>query len=577
MSRSWSLTIVATLMVVGACDDTPPPLATVSVDADKQLSAHSAEFKKDVIKVTDGVYVAVGFGLANSILLEGEDGTVVVDTMESNETAREVKAAFAEITQKPIKALVFTHNHADHIFGSGVFAEGAGKGLKVFAHESTDYYIDRVVNVIRPAIYTRAMRQFGSYLPPGGRINDGIGPFLAKVDGENAISLKRPTHTFDKTLKTNVAGIKMELVHAPGETNDQLFVWLPDKKVLLPGDNFYKSFPNLYAIRGTPYRDVLGWAKSIDLMRDLEPEYLVPSHTRPIFGKKKILDILTDYRDAIQYVHDQTVRGINRGLGPDEIVERVKLPEHLRNNPYLAEFYGMVDWSVRSVFTGYLGWFSGNAAELHPLPRRERAKRLAVLASNGTSLREAAKKSLKDGDYQWAAELADNLILVAKDLDEAQKLKAQALIALAATQVSANGRNYYLTRAYELDGTLKIPPMDPSKNPKEILHSFPMENMMASLPVNLRAEEALEEDTIVAFHFPDIQEDYFIHLRRGVAEVRKRKPKRFDISVTVNALVWKEILAQMRNPAAAYASGDISVEGSLIDLIAFLQLFKPET
>ncbi|MEH6476095.1 MAG: alkyl sulfatase dimerization domain-containing protein [Sneathiella sp.] len=574
MKKIISVSTLLALSFLAACDDTPKQMAPVQVDANAELNAHSDEFKKEIIKVTDGVYVAIGFGLANSILLEGEDGVVIVDTMESNETARAVKAAFAEITQKPVKGIVFTHNHADHIFGSGVFAEGADP--KVFAHESTDFYIDRVVNVIRPAIYTRAMRQFGSHLPPGGRINDGIGPFLGKVDGADGISLKRPTHTFKTSLKTAIAGIKMELIHAPGETADQLFVWLPDKKVLLPGDNFYKAFPNLYAIRGTSYRDVLQWAKSIDLMRELKPEFLVPSHTRPLTGADKIDGILTDYRDAIQYVHDQTVRGINLDLGPDEIVERVKLPAHLAKSPYLREFYGMVDWSVRSVFTGYLGWFSGNAAELHPLSRSERAKRLALLASNGTPLLEATQQALDAKDYQWAAELADNLILVNDDVQQAKLLKAQALKALAETQISANGRNYYLTRSYELDGSLVIPPIDTSKNPREILHSLPMENIMASLPVNLKAEDALDENIIVGFNFPDINENYFIHLRRGVAEVQKRKSASADISVTVNSQVWKEVLAQMRNPATAYASGDIEVDGSVIDLVSFLKLFQPE-
>ncbi|MCW9035921.1 MAG: SCP2 sterol-binding domain-containing protein [Rhodospirillales bacterium] len=249
-------------------------------------------------------------------------------------------------------------------------------------------------------------------------------------------------------------------------------------------------------------------------------------------------------------------------------------PKHLAKSPYLKEFYGMVDWSVRSVFTGYLGWFSGNAAELHPLSRSERAKRLAVLSSSGNSLLQATKNALTDKDYQWAAELADSLILVSEDKQGAKNLKAQALKALAETQISANGRNYYLTRSYELDGTIKIPQLDTSKNPKEILHSFPMENMMAALPVNLRAEEALEENIVVAFKFPDIKENYFVHLRRGVAEVQKRLPKKADITVTVSSQVWKEILAQMRNPGAAYASGEIDIDGSLIDLVAFLKLFQ---
>ncbi|MBE7635927.1 MBL fold metallo-hydrolase [Sneathiella sp. P13V-1] len=566
-------TVLAASLFLGACDDTPKQKTPVRVDANAELSAHSEEFRKEVIKVTDGIYVAVGFGLANSIMLEGDDGIVIVDTMESNAGARAVKAEFEKITDKPVKAIVFTHNHTDHIFGSGVFAEDDTPD--VYAHETTNHYIDRVVNIIQPAIYKRSMRQFGNHLPPGGVINDGIGPFLANVVGEDALSLARPTITFDKVLKTEVAGIKMELYHAPGETADQLFVWLPEKKVLLPGDNFYKAFPNLYAIRGTSYRDVLEWSKSLDMMRDMKPDFLVPSHSRPLSGAEKIDGILTDYRDAIQFIHDQTVRWINKDLGPDEIVERVKLPDHLANSPYLKEFYGMVDWSVRSVFTGYLGWFSGNATELHPLPKGERATRMAKLASSGTSLLDATKQALGDKDYQWAAELSDNLILVSENKEEAKGLKAQALKALAETQISANGRNYYLTRSYELDGTVSIPPIDPSKSPIKILHSLPVGNMMRAMPVNLRAEDALDENVVVAFTFPDINENYTIHLRRGVAEVRETLMENADITVTVNSLIWKEILSKRRNPAVAYAGGDIDVDGSLIDLVNFLKLFQP--
>lgn len=475
-------------MALSACEDTEAPITKISVPAPEALSQHSEEFTPEVIKVTDNVYVAVGFGLANSILIEGETGVIIVDTMESNETARAVKAEFDKITSKPVKAIIYTHNHADHIFGSGVFAKG--NTPKVYAHDLTNYYIDRVVNVIRPAIYTRAMRQFGNYLPEGSRINNGIGPFLARVDGENAISLARPTHTFSDHKSIEIEGIRMEFVHAPGETPDQLFVWLPDQKVLLPGDNFYKAFPNLYAIRGTSYRDVLQWSKSLDLMRDLRPEFLVPSHTRPLAGSDEIYEILTDYRDAIQYVHDQTVRWINQDLGPDEIVSKVKLPPHLSSSPYLQEFYGMVDWSVRSVFTGYLGWFSGNATDLHPLSPAERASRLSKLAARNVTILDAAQEALEAKDYQWASELSDHLSHLQGMEETARQIKSQALLKLAESQPSANGRNYYLTQALELNGSLTIPELKPENNPLDIIHSLPIENIMAALPVNLKAEEA---------------------------------------------------------------------------------------
>ncbi len=90
-------------------------------------------------------------------------------------------------------------------------------------------------------------------------------------------------------------------------------------------------------------------------MRALRPAYLVPSHTRPLQGEQEIASALTDYRDAIQFVHDQTIRGINRGLTPDELATRIELPPHLASSPYLKPFYGTVEWSVRAIFDGYRG------------------------------------------------------------------------------------------------------------------------------------------------------------------------------------------------------------------------------
>ena len=105
----------------------------------------------------------------------------------------------------------------------------------------------------------------------------------------------------------------MTLMHIPGETSDHMGIHIPSRDVFLCGDDLYKAFPNLYAIRGTPSRDNMKWVNSLDIIREIEPEILIPSHTRPIFGREKVYDTLTIYRDGIQYVHDQTVRLMNKG------------------------------------------------------------------------------------------------------------------------------------------------------------------------------------------------------------------------------------------------------------------------
>jgi alkyl sulfatase BDS1-like metallo-beta-lactamase superfamily hydrolase len=405
--------------------------------------------------------------------------------------------------------------------------------------------------------------------------NVGLGPFVETLDPTMTLGLIRPNKTFSEKLEAEICGVKVELVHAPGETNDQLFVWLPERDLLMPGDNIYKAFPNLYSIRGTLYRDVLRWAHSIDEMRALRPAHLVPSHTRSISGKEQVYETLTAYRDAIQFVHDQTIRGINQGLTPDELVEVVKLPPHLAKHPYLQEYYGKVEWSVRGVFNGYLGWFDGDAANLEPVDPDERAAGMASLAGGAGDLQRAAREALDEEQYEWAAELATHLIRLDLRSSEAKRIKAAALRALGRGQINANARNYYLTQALELEGKIEIDDEVKPENALTFVSTVPIGRFVAAMPANLVYEKSADKDILVGFHFPDVDESYGIHVRRGVAEFKDHFPKNPDITITANSAAWRELVLGLRNPIKAFASGDVKFEGSTLDLVGFLRLFKP--
>ena len=556
------------IMAVVACTQYQPP-EPLEVESHPDLAAHSAEFKQEVIKVTDGVYVAVGFGLANAVLLVGDDGVVIVDAMESVEAALPVKEAFNKITSKPVKGIIYTHFHSDHIGGATIMA--GDDDPEVYSHESTQHHLNRIANVTLETTYRRAMRQFGSLLPEGGVVNCGIGPEL-RFNENSKISILAPTQTFgEQPLELEIAGIKLVLVHAPGETPDQISIWLPQKKVLLPADNFYKSFPNLYAIRGTAYRDVAQWVKSLDRMRELNAEYLVPHHTRPLIGENIIYETLTNYRDAIQFVHDQTIRLMNQGLTPPEIVEQVKLPPHLAGQPYLQEYYGTVPWSVRAIFEGYLGWFGGNATDLFPLSPDEKAKRFINLAGSEQKLLAHAKQAVIDKDFQWVLELCDQLLQVNPNSLELRKLKAGALKSLAGGQIASTARNYYLTQALELENKLHIGMM--KIKDKETLHRLTLQGIFDGMAVKLNPDKSADEDIIAGFRFPDVGEAYTVHVRHGVAEIQPKFPDNPDISLTVDSMVWKEMVTGFRKPVIALVK-DVDKEGGIIKIVKFLRLFK---
>ncbi len=565
-----SFTIIILLVILASCSTSSEKSSFEKpIQTKSDLIDQSAEFaKEEVLTVTEGVHVAIGFGLANSILIEGENGNIIVDCTESNTVATKVKAAFDKISNKPVKAIIYTHNHADHIFGAEVMA--GTDDPDIYAHELTNYYIDRLLNVVQPIILLRSFRMFGTRLEEEAHINCGIGPRL-DADENTDRSLLRPTITFDKELEVEIEGVQLKLVHAPGETNDQLFVWLPEKKTLLPGDNIYKAFPNLYTIRGTPARDVNLWAKSLDKMRYLNPEFLVPSHTRPLVGKDTIQKILLYYRDAIQFVHDQTVHHMNEGRTPDEIVELVKLPPHLSGSPYLKELYGQVDWSVRSIFTGYLGYFDGNASTLLPMARKEKANRMAQLSGGADELLQQAQNSLKENDFQWGLELTDYLQLLPVSKEEVLDIRHQCLIGLAEKTSNPNARSYYLSQALEAKGT-DLNPV--AKRTLQMVNNIPLESLFSAIAVYLNAEKCLDYNKKAVFHFTDVNEYWTLQIRNGVVEYQQFAMENPDLEVETTAVIWKAIVGEIKSPLAAIIKGEVKIKGGLGNFKEFMGMFQ---
>ena len=445
ITRSLIYVAGVTLAVCVAAETSVKPTATLTPK--ERLRAHNAQFEKKIHEVAPGVYVGVGFAGSNSTMIVGNDGVIIVDTLPALASAEILASAFRKISDKPVKAIIYTHGHIDHVGGAKMFARDDNP--EIYARSNLS--IDRVDVATSPNSRRRGMRQFGRKLKPHTeRINIGAGPAVQPMKGFGQGSLE-PTKPFDdERLKVTISGVDIELVEAPGETDDQLYVWLPTQKVLFTGDNFYQSFPNLYAIRGTPHRNLIPWIESLDKMSNEPAAVLVPGHTSPIVGVDEVHQALLDYRDAIRFVHDKTKEGMDKGLTPDELVDYVKLPPHLANRSYLTEFYGRIDTAVRAVFTGSLGWFDGNPTNLSNLSPAQEATRIAKLAGGEEALVKQLNQATADGDHVWVLRLADYLIALDSHTDAATAAKIASMTALADETVNAPTRNYYLSVAKEL-------------------------------------------------------------------------------------------------------------------------------
>ncbi|MEM7127120.1 MAG: alkyl/aryl-sulfatase [Chloroflexota bacterium] len=422
----------------------------------EKLQAHSDEFRKQLISISDNVHMGVGYGASNATMIEGKTSLIIVDTLESTSAAELLLADFRQISQKPVGAIIYTHSHRDHVSGATVFAAGFADGREpiIYARPAeTDMLgAPEIANISR----LRAKRQFAIGEPSWVRINLGLGPGERPLKGLGAGVLPA-THLVTEARETlSIDGETIECVAAPGETTDTMVLWLPDQRILIGADNYYKSFPNISPIRGSSYRDVGMWVDSLNTMLALEADVLIPGHSRPLQGAETIREVLTNYRDAIQFVLEETLAGIDKGMTPDELVQTVKLPMHLAELPYLQEFYGHVAWSVRAIFAGYLGWFDGNPTNMFPLPPQEEAQRMATLAGGTDALLANLKNAVNEGDSQWALQLADALIALNVQAADAKLLKSQALKSLAEEQVNATARHYYLTYAHELESEVNM-------------------------------------------------------------------------------------------------------------------------
>ena len=432
-----------------------PPISYAQSNDDLRglLLARNHEFREDLIRVSEHVYTATGIGLQPVSMIVGDQGLVIVDTNYDVASGAKIIAKFREITDKPVSAIIFTHGHRDHTGGAAAFL---GEDTQIWARASFGAEDKPLASAGITITTQRSIHHGGMHLPDDDVKHIGVvqryKPESIPQRGNTlAAGPIKPTHTFAGERKhIEVAGLELELVAANGETNDQLFVWFEQDRVLFSGDNFYKSWPNLYTLRGTAYRDVHAWVNSLSAMLEKSPHHLVGGHTRPILGKKETTRVLTNYRDAVKYLFEKTIEGINKGLTPDQLVEYPRLPEKYQQLDYLRPYYGHPDWGVRAIYTGYLGWFDGNPTNLFPLSPKIEAQRIVDLAGGTNAIKKTIAEAVESGEYQWALQLVDYLITLTPGEKELLTSKAEILEQRAEQTLTTTARNYYRSIALKL-------------------------------------------------------------------------------------------------------------------------------
>ena len=387
-----------------------------------------------VSEVAPGIFQASGVG--NSFAIETSEGSVIFDTGLIIQASEQIAKLKAVVGDEEPKKIILSHSHADHVGGTRLWDEG---NAEIVAHEEFEEE-QRYLTELNPYLHQRNRTLF-PWIPETPRTLPGMDfrglvPDVRVGNGE--------------PYRFTLGGRRFEVYGTPGaEGADNIVLWLPDEKILLSGDFFgpqFPQFPNVFTMRGEKVRKPIEYVDSLNRILALEPEMILPSHLDPVVGGDKIARDMRKIRDAVQYVHDETVAGMNSGFSVEELMSSVALPQELS----LSQSHGKVSWAVKSIWEYYATWFHfDRTSELYPTSQR------AILADIAELMDlDAARSKVRDfldaGEPEKALLLLE--LLEGATVTETQRaLRTETLLALK-KQAEPIGNDYEL---YWLDSELE--------------------------------------------------------------------------------------------------------------------------
>lgn len=511
--------------------------------------------QQGLYEVVEGIYQVRGLDLSNVTFVEGSEGVVVIDPLISTETAAAALALYREHRgDRPVTGVVYTHSHVDHFGGvKGVVTQEDVDSGRVPVLAPAGFVEHAVAENVYAgtAMSRRAGYMYGAALPrgPQGQVGAGLG----QTTSTGTVTLIAPTLEITRTGQEEVVdGVRMVFQMAPGtEAPSEMLFYFPDHKALCAAEDATRTLHNLLTLRGALVRDPNVWARylteTVDLWGD-DLEVVFASHHWPTWGNERAVEYLSLQRDLYAYLHDQTLRMLNKGLTGPEIAEALELPPALENAWHARGYYGSVSHNVKAIYQRYMGWFDGNPAHLWEHPPVERARRYVELGGGADAVVEAARAAVDAGDHRWAAEILNHVVFAEPDHAAARELLADTYEQLGYGSENGTWRNFYLSGATELrDGAFGTPTQ--AASPDMVAQLSPS-MLFDALAVQVDGPRAWDERIAVDVVLTDSRERYRLRLANGVL-THSAAPQREDPDAT---------LTTTRRALPALALGDLTTD-----------------
>lgn len=537
-----------------------------------------------LFKVTDGIYQVRGFDLANISFIRGKTGWIVIDPLTANETA---KAAF-DLLQKhvdnaPVSAMIITHSHVDHF--------GGGKGLvsqeQVHSGEIPliaphDFFIESVNENLMAGnqMSRRASYMYGNVLgkSPTGTVGSGLGTTTAA----GTVTILEPSLIIDRTPQEEIIdGIKMIFMYTPeAEAPTELMFYIPSMKAMMQAEEINHTLHNLYTLRGAKVRDGLKWSKYIHdtIVRfGDEVEVSFGSHHWPTWGNKEIVDFWKKQRDVYRYIHDEVLRLANHGYTLLEVGDLVQLPDSLGQTFANRGYYGSVNHDAKAQYQLYFGFFSGNPADLYPLPPEAAGKKFVEYMGGAESVIEKAQADYDKGEYRWVATALNHVVFSEPNNKTAKDLLAKTYDQMGYQAESGPWRNFFLSGAKELrDGIIKA--ATPDTGSADIVRNLGLVTYLDYLAVRLNHPKAAGTVITLNFVMPDVKEKFVMYIENGVMNyTMDMQDDKAGATVTLNRTVLDDINLGQTTLNQAITDGKVKIDGDAKqfgDFVAMLDRFE---
>lgn len=391
----------------------------------------------DLSEVADGLAIVESF--SNSVVLRTGDGLVAFDSSGVH-TGAVVADSIRGWSSDPVRHLVYTHGHVDHVGGSSAFAAQWGAPT-VIGHENVNVRLSRYELTNGWNMHINA-RQFGGVAPTAGLgIGDDVGSFLP-------VGTLRAGVEFRESLTVDVGGESIEMHHARGETDDHLWAWLPARRTVMVGDFLIWNFPNA----GNPQkvqRYPLDWAAALRAIAAKQPELLMPAHGLPIAGKARINEVLTTIASTLEQLVSEVLAMMNAGSTLDEIIHSVSVPDETLAKPYLRPIYDEPEFVIHNVWRQFGGWWDGAASRLKPAPDAQVGGVIAELAGGAVPLAARAMAEATSGNLRLACHLADFAAWAAPDDGEVHTVREAIYKQRRSSEMSLMSKGIFAAAARE--------------------------------------------------------------------------------------------------------------------------------